>query len=198
MSSAKARADSPVGISLSGGQAARIALAKALYSRANVLLLDDVLSAVDVHTAQHLVQHCLSGPLVSGRTVILISHHLDICTPVAASVTELEEGQVKTHLQLQQSRNSEPSGRDGLTPSSDSQRAERISSAGPDEGGNPSLQSAKQFTEAEAVSQGSVRAEVYKFYVRAVGWPTWAALCLCLIFNRVLSQSNLVYHVDTC
>jgi ABC-type Mn2+/Zn2+ transport system ATPase subunit len=42
-----------------------------LYSPAKVLLLDDVLSAVDSHTAQHLFNHVLNGPITKGRTCIL-------------------------------------------------------------------------------------------------------------------------------
>ena len=39
------------GVNLSGGQKAIISLARALYSNASILLLDDILSAVDVHVA---------------------------------------------------------------------------------------------------------------------------------------------------
>ena len=53
------------GINLSGGQKVRISLARAVYSRASTLLFDDILSAVDAHTAAHIVSspfasHCRS------------------------------------------------------------------------------------------------------------------------------------------
>ena len=63
-----------------------VSLARAIYSRAEVLLLDDVLSAVDAHTAHHLYQNALRGPLVKGRTVILVSHHVQLVTPGAGYI----------------------------------------------------------------------------------------------------------------
>jgi len=58
------------GVSLSGGQKARVALARAVYSYTQHVLLDDPLAAVDSHTAKHLVDKCLNGPLLKGRTVV--------------------------------------------------------------------------------------------------------------------------------
>ncbi|KAH8833430.1 multidrug resistance-associated ABC transporter [Flagelloscypha sp. PMI_526] len=80
------------GINLSGGQKARISLARAVYSRASILLLDDVLSAVDAHTADHLFKKCLKGRLMAGRTVVLVSHHVQLCAPGATFVLALENG----------------------------------------------------------------------------------------------------------
>ena len=60
------------GLTLSGGQKARVTLARAIYSSAETLLLDDVLSALDVHTARWIVDKCFRGDLVRGRTVVLV------------------------------------------------------------------------------------------------------------------------------
>ena len=60
------------GLTLSGGQKARVTLARAIYSRAQILILDDVLAALDVHTARWVVDKCLQGDLVHGRTVLLV------------------------------------------------------------------------------------------------------------------------------
>ncbi|KAG8890737.1 hypothetical protein FRB99_003859, partial [Tulasnella sp. 403] len=49
------------GITLSGGQRARVALARAVYARADLYLLDDVLAAVDAHVARHVFDHVI-GP----------------------------------------------------------------------------------------------------------------------------------------
>ena len=60
------------GLTLSGGQKARVTLARAVYSQAQVLILDDILAALDVHTARWVVEKCLQGDLVRGRTVLLV------------------------------------------------------------------------------------------------------------------------------
>ena len=51
---------------------ARLTLARAVYSTAKILLLDDILSAVDIDTANHLVKCCFQGELLEDRTVILV------------------------------------------------------------------------------------------------------------------------------
>ena len=51
------------GVVLSGGQKARVALARACYRRADTYLLDDPLSAVDAHVGKHLFEKCIQGLL---------------------------------------------------------------------------------------------------------------------------------------
>lgn len=82
------------GISLSGGQKARCALARAVYSRARTVLLDDVLSAVDSHTAEHIVRNCLQGPLMKNRCIVLVTHHVELVTPIAFHAIKIEEGRI--------------------------------------------------------------------------------------------------------
>lgn len=82
------------GVSLSGGQKARVALARAVYNRSATVLLDDVLAAVDSHTAQTLVKKCLNGPLMKGRTVVLVTHHVDLVLPSTSWVVKLVSGEV--------------------------------------------------------------------------------------------------------
>eukprot|EP01017_Pseudomicrothorax_dubius_P022892 TRINITY_DN2466_c0_g2_i8.p1 TRINITY_DN2466_c0_g2~~TRINITY_DN2466_c0_g2_i8.p1 ORF type:complete len:708 (-),score=238.61 TRINITY_DN2466_c0_g2_i8:747-2870(-) len=63
------------GVNLSGGQKARVALARAVYSDADIYLLDDVLSAVDVHVGEAIFKNCICGAL-SKKTRILVTHAL--------------------------------------------------------------------------------------------------------------------------
>jgi ABC-type multidrug transport system fused ATPase/permease subunit len=80
------------GVNLSGGQKARISLARAMYSEANVLLLDDVLSAVDAPTAKHLFEQAICGPLGKGRTRILVTHAVHLCVPKASATIHMTGG----------------------------------------------------------------------------------------------------------
>lgn len=82
------------GLTLSGGQKARVTLARAVYSRADILILDDVLAALDVHTSKWIVQKCLQGNLISNRTVILATHNIALVEPIAEFVVALKNGRV--------------------------------------------------------------------------------------------------------
>lgn len=63
------------GSSLSGGQKARISLARAVYNEADVYLLDDPLSAVDTNVGKHLFNDCIISYLAN-RTRILVTHQI--------------------------------------------------------------------------------------------------------------------------
>ncbi|KAI0365037.1 P-loop containing nucleoside triphosphate hydrolase protein [Pilatotrama ljubarskyi] len=77
------------GITLSGGQKARITLARAVYSYAEILLLDDILAALDVHTSKWIVEKCIKGELLQGRTIILVTHNVALASPVADFVVDM-------------------------------------------------------------------------------------------------------------
>jgi len=62
------------GITLSGGQRQRLAIARALITDAPILILDDALSAVDVHTEQQILQHLRDDS--HARSLIIIGHRL--------------------------------------------------------------------------------------------------------------------------
>lgn len=63
------------GITLSGGQKARISLARAVYNNRDNILLDDVLSAVDAHVGKEIMDNCLLG-LLKHKTRVLATHQL--------------------------------------------------------------------------------------------------------------------------
>ncbi len=82
------------GVTLSGGQKQRISLARALYSKARHVLLDDILSAVDSHTAKWIFDYALYGQLMANRTCILVTHNVSLCLPYAEFAVVLDNGKV--------------------------------------------------------------------------------------------------------
>ena len=79
------------GITLSGGQKQRVALARALLRDAEIVLLDDCLSAVDAHTEEQILRNLRE--FFPGRTVLLASHRI-AAARLCDAVLVLEEGRV--------------------------------------------------------------------------------------------------------
>ncbi|XP_034882734.1 canalicular multispecific organic anion transporter 2 [Mirounga leonina] len=82
------------GINLSGGQRQRVSLARAVYSEADVFLLDDPLSAVDSHVAKHIFDRVI-GPegVLAGKTRVLVTHSISFL-PQMDFIIVLADGQV--------------------------------------------------------------------------------------------------------
>ncbi|KAJ2710883.1 hypothetical protein H4R19_003522, partial [Coemansia spiralis] len=82
------------GVTLSGGQKQRVCLARAVYSPARHVVMDDCLSAVDAHTAKHLFEECLMCPSMAERTRILVTHSVGLTIRGAATVVVVQDGQI--------------------------------------------------------------------------------------------------------
>ncbi|KAF0367633.1 ABC transporter [Gigaspora margarita] len=80
------------GINLSGGQKQRVNIARAVYYNADIVLLDDPLSAVDAHVGKYLFTHCIQGALAN-KTRILVTHHLHYLQHVDYIIC-MEEGEI--------------------------------------------------------------------------------------------------------
>jgi ABC-type multidrug transport system fused ATPase/permease subunit len=96
------------GISLSGGQKWRLTLARAFYSRAGILILDDVFSALDAHVGKHIYDNAVNGELAEGRTRILATHHTSLCLPRAKYAVHLSaRGEIEHAGTIEQLREEE-------------------------------------------------------------------------------------------
>ncbi|KAB0797835.1 hypothetical protein PPYR_09004 [Photinus pyralis] len=154
------------GVSLSGGQRARVNLARAVYQKADIYLLDDPLSAVDTHVGRELFDECIKG-FLHNKTVVLVTHQLQYLKEVD-NIILLENGVVQaegTFEELQQS---------GLNFAKLLQAEEkdaRVSSQKQSE--ETDLSSAEDSDDVKAdgneeqKSEGTVSKDVYKSYIKA-------------------------------
>lgn len=81
------------GTALSGGQKARVALARALYSKAPLLLLDDIFSALDTKTAATVWKLCFCGDLLKDRTIVLVTQ-INWIAELSDLTVKLENGTI--------------------------------------------------------------------------------------------------------
>nr|APD26522.1 ATP-binding cassette transporter subfamily C member 4 X4 protein [Brachionus koreanus] len=82
------------GINLSGGQRARVSVARALYSDAQIFLFDDPLSAVDFNVAKKLYENCINKYLKS-KIRILVTHQVHHLASNVREILYLVDGEIK-------------------------------------------------------------------------------------------------------
>lgn len=81
------------GRSLSGGQRQRVSLARAMYTNANVVILDDILSGLDPSTFEWVVTKCISRSEQQNRTMIMVTNSQRILQ-MADLVIQMENGRI--------------------------------------------------------------------------------------------------------
>jgi ABC-type multidrug transport system fused ATPase/permease subunit len=82
------------GVKLSGGQRARLAFGRALYSNSQLLVLDDIFSALGSHVAKEIFD-ALTGEPGRGRTRILVTHQVSLCLPKTKYIVVVGNNSIK-------------------------------------------------------------------------------------------------------
>ncbi|KAI0107849.1 P-loop containing nucleoside triphosphate hydrolase protein [Nemania sp. FL0031] len=184
------------GINLSGGQKWRITLARAIYSRAGVLVLDDIFSAVDAHVGRHIFEKCLNGELGVGRTRILVTHHVALCESKTKYLIELGEGRVLnagllSELEetgtLEEIRSHEQ-GEEEIRLEEVLRDEEEMTAVNSEEISDIDMEAVEEplakvpskthqprkFVEEEKKEEGAIKISVYSAYLKYSGsWPFW-------------------------
>ncbi|KAK4236530.1 P-loop containing nucleoside triphosphate hydrolase protein [Achaetomium macrosporum] len=175
------------GVGLSGGQRARVALARAIYSKARILLLDDPIAALDHHTATSILQNLFgdkNSPLTAGRLVIFVTHRVDIATPYAYQVIEvLDGGRVESFDRKELENNEEELEHLAEIACQAATQPDATDNGPSTEEDEPDPDS---FIEEERRAHGGVLASVYWQYVKAgrLGW--WATMIGFFILFRIV------------
>uniref|UniRef100_A0A8C0EKF6 MRP1 protein n=1 Tax=Bubo bubo TaxID=30461 RepID=A0A8C0EKF6_BUBBB len=183
------------GVNISGGQKQRVSLARAVYSNADLYLLDDPLSAVDVHVGKHLFEK-LIGPssLLKTKTRILVTHNLTLL-PHTDFIIVMEEGRISqmgTYQELISKRANfaeliQVFGAEHTSKETTQMEGEKIlflvcSS---------SFDQWKIFTK-EKVATGGMKMSVVLKYLQAFNWRwMWLTIAACLGQNALTIGQNL-------
>ncbi|TWU71096.1 hypothetical protein ED733_000130 [Metarhizium rileyi] len=188
------------GITLSGGQKQRISLARAIYSRLPVLVIDDVLNGLDRATRRHVWSQVFgpNGVLRRlGRTVILATHsryevdddsiHVVVLGERGLIVCQGSFGSLKndTHLMALLSHD-QP----------DLKKSTDVTEEGPDDAGEdkelgPGLASENE--QEETAFSGAGDTSLYGYYLRSIGWKFGVPLFLLIIAHAIMGVSSDIW-----
>jgi ATP-binding cassette subfamily C (CFTR/MRP) protein 4 len=157
------------GVMLSGGQKARVNLARAVYRDADIYLLDDPLSAVDSHVARHIFETCFLDYL-KNKCIVLVTHQIQFLHNIS-----------KMYL-LEQQKLVELNERDKLFALRDGLFTEEPRSIALTECDSPS-----QVPEHRSTGKST---KVYKRYCQSVGhWSITCTVIFVFILLQILTTS---------
>lgn len=189
------------GQSLSGGQKARISLARAVYRQASIYLLDDPLSAVDTHVGKHLFEQCMRDYLRS-KIVILVTHQLQYLQQ-ADQIIIMNHGRIETmgtYESLQGSgfdfakllsETSKEEDDEDLQPNNRSRSGSRAggSSNGSVNSVNDPEKNEMKIDEGKA--EGSIGLRIYQKYFKAGGgYFMFIVMCLFCLASQILASGG--------
>ncbi|XP_072018400.1 ATP-binding cassette sub-family C member 9-like [Amphiura filiformis] len=185
------------GINLSGGQKQRVSVARAMYSEKETVLLDDPLSALDVHVGGHLFKEGIIEILIKeGKTVVLVTHQLqflhnadkvlvmqhgvifhdgtfdEVSSTDPTLFASCEQSLVEMGESESEASESEP---DLIEERSALMKQVHQKAVGKgvqkDYSSDQALNFDGQLTQDEELERGSVSFRVYKYLVQSMGWP---------------------------
>lgn len=155
------------------------------------------LAAVDMHTAQHIVKNCFTGSLSERRTIILVTHHISLCAPIAAYLLKLKDGKVlhqgstddlraqgllQTIVKEEETPYAEPE----TPPTSPTVDTSRGVAA-------PRSASDGKLVEVEHRAEGRVSWRTYTAYLKAAGIHCWILTFILYILIRLINVASQVY-----
>lgn len=196
------------GASLSGGQKARIALARAVYRKADIYLLDDPLSAVDTHVGRHLFDQCMRG-FLRDQIVLLVTHQLQFLEQ-ADLIVIMDKGKISAKGTYESMCKSgldfakmltDPSNKDeGAGDGAEKRKLSQASKTRSRQNSVSSLESAAESVVVESPMQtqetrteGRIGLSLYKKYFAANGYLLFVVFAFFLIGCQVLCSGADVF-----
>ncbi|KZP25984.1 hypothetical protein FIBSPDRAFT_918282 [Athelia psychrophila] len=197
------------GVSLSGGQKARVALARAVYARTKYVLLDDPLSAVDSQTSRFLFEKLLQGPLLAHRTVILVTHHVELVLPGTHYLVRMLDGRIDTQGTVEELRSQgvlDDIAHDEAVEVLKEEEAVAVDAAvdaAADLDGEAEAEAEakpagaakkpRKMIKDEAREYGAVKWSIYNTYLRASSYWTWGILTVLIVVAQLLGVGEKLW-----
>ncbi|XP_072323664.1 ATP-binding cassette sub-family C member 9-like isoform X2 [Scyliorhinus torazame] len=183
------------GINLSGGQKQRVSVARALYSRCSVVILDDPLSALDVHVGSHVFHQGIMGMLKKeNRTAVFVTHKLEYAEE-ADYIIVMQDGKIEiqgTYEHISKQNPNLVKAWKNLTAKGDHKEEKKTESEMVDEVSKiekkPDDNLSGKLIQDEEREEGSVSLKIYWLYACGIG----LAFSFFLILAVITKQSFLV------
>ncbi|NWV84549.1 MRP7 protein, partial [Dasyornis broadbenti] len=175
------------GVTLSGGQKARIALARAIYQEKEIYLLDDPVAAVDADVANHIMRECVLGVL-KHKTRVLCTHRTELLEKADALLL-MDNGRIVktgTPADILPLVEAFPKFKD----MDKTHKDKALNEQGPEEAidteAEQSTQTNNLIHKEEEKKEGAVAFQVYKAYWLAMG----SCLAVSILFSLFLMQAS--------
>uniref|UniRef100_A0A8C7R182 ABC-type glutathione-S-conjugate transporter n=1 Tax=Oncorhynchus mykiss TaxID=8022 RepID=A0A8C7R182_ONCMY len=182
------------GLNLSGGQKQRVSLARAVYRKADVYLLDDPLSAVDAHVGQHIFDKVI-GPkgVLRNKTRVLVTHGMSFL-PQADLILVLVDGEITESGSYQELLSRHGAFADFIHTFASNDRKESVTETATQRGRTSlgDTNSVCQFLATDCLSfLPQVRLEMYMEYFKTIGM----AFIIPIVFLYAFQQgASLTYN----
>ena len=189
------------GINLSGGQKARISIARALYCDRDIYLLDDPISALDANVGMKIMKNCVIKYL-NGKTRILVTHALQYVS-FADRIIYMKDGEINwigTYSEIKEQDffkifYDKMNKNQGLQRKSSSERRDDFLNSEDEENNKNSLNKGKvkRITKDEDKEEGRVKFKVYSTYISFIGGVIVLVviLILLLLMNGFNGSSDI-------
>lgn len=167
------------GINLSGGQKARVCIARAIYSDADLYFFDDPLSAVDAHVGEHIFRTCIKEGL-HGKTRLLVTNQVHVLPQCDLIVILEQDGSVLASGSYQEIINSgidvtlylpainekEEEKEEETTEKKEETKKEPVSKKAENVVDEKKKETAKALMSKEEKNTGSVESKVFTDYIK--------------------------------
>ena len=175
------------GITVSGGQKQRLNIARAIYFDADIVLMDDPLSAVDAHVGRHIMEQAICG-LMKNKCRILATHQLHVLNR-CDRIIWMDEGRIAAIDTFDNLMRDQPGFRDLMKTTAQEENMEEVATVNEDkvktEGKDAKKTEKPKANALMTTEERAVKAVswgVWKAYIQAAGTPfNWPFILLGLI-----------------